>query len=792
MSVPRFNAALEDHVQDHLPFSGVTAPGIVSTQAGDYISTWSMDGLSFEGLSAEQALARMDAFNLLIRGLSNGQFAFWSHRIRRRIRDRLSAPTTGFAHDVLEKYYHLLENGGLMSTEIYLTVMYRPHPQKRRALFPGYNRSIDSAMHEIAVAVETLQEVDRQIASSLQAYGPQRLSEYEWSGQRYSTQLELYGYLVNGHWWRVPVKDIPLHQYLPVSRHLFGDQIMETRDALGSGYSCFLDLKDYAQFTSPGILNTLLGLHCEYVETQSFSPLSKPDALSALKLQRNQLISAQDDSVRQIADMDEALEGVVSGTFALGEYHYVLQIKGPTAQRAKDARASAIEALQNAGFLPAAVDGVIDHAFWSHLPGNWKHRPRSAKLSSRNFVGLASMHNFASGKRMGNPWGEALTILKTPASQPFYFNFHVTPIDENSFGTRPLANTHIIGQSGGGKTVLALFLEANASKYGARVVYFDKDRGAEIAIRARGGNYLRIERGTPSGFAPFKLEPTLDNQLFWEDLIKRCASTPHQALSPSEEADIHNATLALAALPQTVRSFEAVRQNLPQTDPNGPAARLAKWCSGSGALGWALDGPTDLLHLTTNTPTGFDYTDLLDDASVCPAVMMYLMYRVECAIDGQAFIFFMDEYWKALSDPVFEKFVKDKQKTIRKQGGLGVYMTQSPSDTLQSPIARALIEQTATFIFLPNPSADRGDYVDGFKLSESEYQIVKSLPEGSRMFLIKQGNTTTVAMLDLKGFEVEMQVLSGTTHNVARLDRLRARLGDAPEAWLPAFLAGES
>jgi type IV secretion system protein VirB4 len=790
MAAPQLNTALEDHVEAHLPFSVYTAPGVVNTRSGDYMSTWSIDGLSFEGLSEGQTLARMDGLNLLIRGLSNGQFAFWVHRIRRGIRDRLSSPATGFSHDLLEKYYQGLENGGLMATEIYLTVVFRPHPQKNRSLFPLYNRSIESASREIAHAVETLHEMDRQIASSLQAYGPQRLSDYEWNDKRHSTQLEFYGYLCNGHWWRVAVKNVPLYSYLPVSRHLFGDQIMETRDALGSTFSCFLDLKDYAQFTSPGILNSLLGLRCEYVETQSFSPLAKADALSALKLQRNQLISAQDDSVRQIVDMDEAMEGVVSGTFALGEYHYVLQLKGATPQQAKDARASAIEALQYAGFLPAAIDGVIDHAFWSHLPTQWKHRPRSAKLSSRNFVGLASLHNFASGKRSGNPWGEALTILKTPASQPFYFNFHVTPMDEDAKGTKPLANTQIIGQSGGGKTVLALFLEANASKYGARVVYFDKDRGAEIAIRARGGSYLCIERGVPSGFAPFKLEPTLENQLFWEDLVKFCAASPQWPLSPTEEADIHNAILALAALPQAVRSFEAVRQNLPQTDPNGPAARLAKWCRCTGALGWALDGQLDRLTINTDTPTGFDYTDLLDDAKVCPAVMMYLMYRVECAIDGHPFIFFMDEYWKALSDPVFEKFVKDKQKTIRKQNGLGVYMTQSPSDTLQSPIARALIEQTATFIFLPNPTADRIDYVEGFKLSEAEYQIVKGLPEGSRMFLIKQGATTTVAMLDLKGFEKELQVLSGTTDNVVRLDRLRARLGDAPEAWLPTFLAG--
>src|SRR3546814_15064444 len=84
---------------------------------------------------------------------------------------------------------------------------------------------------------------------------------------------------------------------------------------------------------------------------------------------------------------------------------------------------------------------------------------------------------------------------------------------------------------------------------------------------------------------------------------------------------------------------------------------------------------------------------------------------------GRLFAFFMDEYWKALSVDYFKDFAKNKQKTIRKQNGFGVYMTQSPSDTLQSDIAKALIEQTATFIFLPNPTADYDAYVKGFKIT---------------------------------------------------------------------------
>ena len=37
-------------------------------------------------------------------------------------------------------------------------------------------------------------------------------------------------------------------------------------------------------------------------------------------------------------------------------------------------------------------------------------------------------------------------------------------------------------------------------------------------------------------------------------------------------------------------------------------------------------------------------------------------------------------------------FAKQKQKTIRKQNGLGIFDTQSPSDVLRHPIGRTMIE----------------------------------------------------------------------------------------------------
>jgi type IV secretion system protein VirB4 len=101
-----------------------------------------------------------------------------------------------------------------------------------------------------------------------------------------------------------------------------------------------------------------------------------------------------------------------------------------------------------------------------------------------------------------------------------------------------------------------------------------------------------------------------------------------------------------------------------------------------------------------------------------------------------------------------------------------------------------MVEQSVTKIFLANPQALRDEYVDGFGLSEAEFDIVRSLSsQGGRRFLVKQGHSSTICELDLSGLEDFITVLSGTADNVALLDAIRERHGNDPAAWLPVLQA---
>ena len=100
-----------------------------------------------------------------------------------------------------------------------------------------------------------------------------------------------------------------------------------------------------------------------------------------------------------------------------------------------------------------------------------------------------------------------------------------------------------------------------------------------------------------------------------------------------------------------------------------------------------------------------------------------------------------------------------------------------------------MVQQCATEIYLPNPKADFHEYTDGFKLTPTEFSIVKELGEESRTFLIKQGHQSMLGKLDMGGglFDDELAILSGSTDNLELLETAMQRVGDDPTNWLPVF-----
>jgi type IV secretion system protein VirB4 len=425
----------------------------------------------------------------------------------------------------------------------------------------------------------------------------------------------------------------------------------------------------------------------------------------------------------------------------------------------------------------------MEAAYWSQLPGNIEWRTRPGAITSRNFAGFSGFDNFPPGSRHGH-WGPALTRFRTDGGTPYDYVTHVNDV----------GMTAIFGPIGSGKTTLLMFLlamlEQSTVERNGTVVFFDKDRGGELLVRATGGTYLVLRRGEPSGLAPLRgLEDTPAARDFLREWITGLIEADERGtISPEEARRLERGIVRQLSYPKDMRSLAGLREFLMHGPAEGAGARLERWCRGA-ALGWAFDGDIDEVGLTSSI-TGFDMTHLLDYEDVCAPAAAYLLHRVGEVVDGRRFVMSCDEFRAYLLNPKFASVIDKFLLTVRKNNGMLILATQQPEHVLESALGASLVAQCQTKILYPSPTADRSAYIHGLKCTEGEFRAVREdMVGGKRRFLLKREAGSVICEFDLSNLREYVAVLSGRANTVRFAERLRNEMGTDPAAWLPTFMS---
>lgn len=765
----------------YIPYTRHVSESVLGLRTGALVQIIQLDGVSFETADLGDLNALHNGLNILWRNVADERLAVWTHLVRRR--ETLypeGAFPSAFARQLDARYRARMVGTDLYRNDLYLALVWQPQRDvtaKASAFFSRLGKARRTGVEVDEDSLKRLGDVSRDVMAALDRYGPRILSLVDRGGLLFSEPMEMLQRLISGEHVDMPLPQGIIASSLCLVRPIFGREAIEIRGPGSSRFAGMFGLKEYPATTRPGMLNGILSAPFELTLSQSFGFMAKADAKTVMTRKQNQMVSANDRAASQIVDLDRALDDLESNRFVMGEHHLSAIVYAPSPKTLLEHMAVARSSLASGGAVIAREDLGLEAAFWSMLPGNFRYRARSGAVTSRNFAAFAPFHTYPQGQAQGNHWGSAVSLLKTASGSPYYFNFH----------HGDLGNTFVCGPSGSGKTVVLNFMTAQLQKHDVQTVFFDKDRGAEIFIRAIGGSYLPLQNGVPTGCAPFKALPlTPENRIFLGQFVRKLVGQSGRALSVAEERMIDEAIASLAQLPQNERSIGALSAFVDNTDPEGLGARLARWQAG-GSLGWVFDNDADAISLGAKA-VGFDMTDFLDNPDIRTPLMMYLFRRVETLIDGRRICIVIDEFWKALGDEAFQDLTQNKLKTIRKQNGFMLFATQSPRDAIRSSIAHTIIEQCPTQVFFPNPHGNADDYVEGFKLTSKEFALIaQDMTNESRRFLVKQGHNSVVVELNLGGFDDELAVLSGRTAAIEVLDRVRAIAGDNPDDWLPLF-----
>lgn len=716
-------------------------------------------GLDPHPVSEETLAGRYGVIAEAIKNLDCRDLTLKVYVVKRRVRAPRDQVARVATLRMTERYHDALGARGMFALQIFIAV-----EKNARGFGAGplrYMRLSDFDGHftEVEAARAELESFARRLQGALEAFGLRPLGIRKNGSRPVSEIATFFNFLLEVRHRDIESGSGPLASRMGMGRIVYPEMDhIEFRLPSEIVHGAMLGVSEYPDTLAADALLPLLWTPAEFVTCAAWRYVSREFALEQVRRQRRKLLAAEDDARSQVHEIAGMLDDAVAGRTLLGRAWFsVLALGRGTDSRAattslNGAVAAVERAMNQSGFALVREDLAIACAHWAMFPAGWRYAVRVVTLTNRNFAALAHLQNAARGPR-STPWGLPLAHLETPYGVPYRMTLHAGEV----------GNTFVAGPSGSGKTVLLGWIAAHAHGAGANVVFFDKDRGAELAVSGLGGRYVGFRAGEATGINPFR--GTADRTFLrhlCQFLLRR------HAISDQESNEVAAALRAVQSVPAAHRRLSLVADAL---DPDGDLFRgMRKWVR-DGEYAWIFDNISDELAFSSVPGLyGFDIAPFLDDPEIRTPVLHYLFHRVTRLLDGAPTLLVIDEFWRVLDDSLFASYLRDHLATIRKRNGAVLLATQSLADVLQSEHARTVVEQAPTRLLFANPAARPEDYAEGFGMGARAGEIVRNLP--ARSFLFQRGEETGVCRLDLQGLDDVIALLSGRTELLRRYDRL--------------------
>jgi len=773
----------ERKLSDLLPYIGMVDQNTVLMENGSLFQVVAIEGINPDGLGDNQKRVNLASRIKSLKLVSAPDRAVHHYVIKRRV----SHSSTESLND--SDYSRQLSNDyqrELLSEEFvinhYIVIFARPPVDRTMRLADFAVSSSKKLASDRAVNQQKLKALKndvRRFMGSLVPYKPRLLSDYTVDSQRCSEVLSFLFYLINHRHRDFPCGTGLLKEALPCSRISFpkGSPMVISNGPVDKTLSAIRSIKEFDNTITDGCLDRVLSLPFELIVSNSFVFFTRDYATKKVQLQQTYLEQSEDLSASQQEDLVDALDELTAGEISFGESSLLVQTFANSNDELAIQLRDIESTLDSAGFVSVADDIAIEPNYFSTLPGNWRFRTRKWEgLTSKNYAAISSFHGPAvsGSNNYWNPQQPTATFLTTLGTH-FPFNFH---LDD-------LGNTVIVGQSGGGKTVLLSFLASAAYSSGARFVIFDKDQGARIFVEALGGNYTTITEGNPTGFNPFvDLPASKESISFIAGLIQTMVEQSGVIFQPDDYETIFSTVSDVYQDAPAARRLATVKDLLPRGENSYLHDALSRW-TGDGQYSWLFDSPTSDIPFYKHDINGIDLTSILDNKELLGHFVRYVFHLTENhLLDGRPFLVCADEGWRMLDTPEAEAKLKNLAKVIRKLEGVFLFASNNPADLSRTAGGKEIIAQSPTKIFVPNPGGSAEDYRD-YDLTRDELALVLSQRKGQRSFVLKQDETIQLLNFDISKLPQHIAVLSTRKSTLPAMTRLQDDYGDN---WLTNFL----
>ena len=504
-------------------------------------------------------------------------------------------------------------------------------------------------------------------------------------------------------------------------------------------FAACLSFKISPDYLDEEFFDSVSTIQTEMICMNGFRIMGAADVENTIRQRRAAADEKQTSTETQISEAQTAMDENISGNQSLVDYYPLFVLFGATRDELQKSVDEFKKIAAQFGVSPVVETFAAKVSWFAQIPG-FDVFPRSFKLLSRAAAISIPMSTQPRGVE-NSDWGAGpLVVFPTAQGTPYQFQFHVSD--------KPAAVGHTltIGPTGGGKTTLFSFLIAQSLRHPKlKAFFFDRNKGAEIFTLAVGGKYITMqgkEKNTDpmaqsflTHLNPLKMPDSAANRAFlrrWFAII----SGQSDAMSADEIA--RAVSVNFDYLSDKDRLLKNLWESCFSSSGNMRGA-LKKWVD-PVQYGDMFNEASDTLDLQSRLTT-FDFTDILQDETLAPAVISYILHRINniTVSGGNPSLIMIDETAPMLENKMFrDNFITGLQEGRKnRQAYMVAFQRANVLDKLG--IGDVVRGQAQTVLFFRNPAADTNDYAH-WNLNPLEMAFIqgKAYPNLKRAVLLSR------------------------------------------------------
>jgi len=691
----------ESRVSDFLPFASLMPDGITIRCAnGSYARVFRITGMDLSSATAEKVYSMMEARKSTIDSLSELSVVCRVITLRERVEQE--AEQGNFNNAILEKV-----------SEVWNASMDRVYKNTHYMIVSVIDRK--DALKDLNYACQS-------IIATLGEYGVFQMYE---NAESPATDSPFYVFSRLCSPVSKPEAKVRAAQGAELNEMLTADHIHFTKEKgiihFFSGdhdvYEIVMGIRTTGDYMDESMIVSLLSIDCELVLMHNVRPIFRPQARMMLVQQQRMaaMTNFSGGVVDQYSSALAAIEDSDADYQALTEYALTVILKGANKEELDFGESEVQRICRTFSVTPVREGWVAQASFFSQFP-TYDTYPRTYRYLSR-VVALGICFDKPAEGFSKSDWGPgAITVFRTMSGSAYRFQFHVSS-EESA-----VAHCCIIGPTGQGKTTLLTFLAGQAMRHAdLKVFFFDRHRGAEIFTRAIGGAYIGFDGDNKNvSLNPFDAEDTPNNRAFLRRWMKAITLTD-DALSEREIAR------AVTTAFDYLRPEERVMKNLYKScfSPTGNMRReIYRWVNPE-QYGNIFNAENDSLDLKAKRFMAFDFTHIFEDETLAPAVISYIMHRIqsETGETGVPSLIMIDETAPMLKHPMFRDYFMIGLQEGRKKRQAYLCAFQQPNIIDKLGVGEVIRGQCQTILFFRNPQAMPEDYAT-WNLTQNELDFV--------------------------------------------------------------------